>query len=155
MRNMLSVSGEGCELRRRTNDEEWLANKVALEIWGSPARPRPIAAALSWLMTSAIEGFAAYGAAMGPCIADPQNAHHDQGSRRDAVSAVPASNARHAPRQHITARLASLMSSIMPGRRERTLAAFRPDMVDDRILRDIGFPPYHDDDFVRDTDAET
>jgi hypothetical protein len=134
MRSLFRAFGGVAEFRRRTSNDAPPANDIAAVIWGPPAKPRPIEAAMSWLLQCLIEGMAAYGEAMCPCIADlpDRQAEHD----KQAGSLVPWPPAGRSRQGSVS-------------------ASFDPGSLDDRIRRDIGLPPHQADEFVRQMDTRT
>lgn len=135
------------------------ANSVILQIWGPPPKPRRFAAAMSWLMTSFIDGMAAYGEMICPCLVDLPDPHSDQ-KQPGAAAPWPlyrqsqpdeTSPPRPAPppaRSGIAVRLGRWLAWLRP-RRDHAPRAFAHERLDERTMRDIGLPPYHPDDLAR------
>lgn len=125
-------------------------NSVGLQVWGPPPKRRPFAAAMSWLVNYFIDGFAAYGEMICPCLVDMPDLPED---RKRPVSAAPwplyrrpqadeMSLPRAAPpaREGIGARVTRWLSWFRP-RRDHTPPGYLHERLDDRTLRDIGLPP--------------
>lgn len=161
MRILFTTSADNTEIRRFSSLDVPSANSVVRHIWGPPPKPRPVAAAMSWLTTSIVDGFAAYGEMICPYFIDLADPHADP---RQPGSAVPwplyreprsdeASLPQPAPppaREGITVRLARWLSWLRPQPRPEDAApGFERDTPDGRTQRDVGMPPYHPDDIDR------
>ena len=151
MQNYFVTSAEGTDAPP--------ANSVVLQVWGPPPKRRPFAAAMSWLVTYFIDGFAAYGEMICPYLIDPPDSHADQGLpgsvvpwplyRQPQPDETPVPPAAPRPtRDGIGIRLGRWLARLRP-RRDRAPSAFQHETLDDRMLRDIGMPPYHPDDLER------
>jgi len=133
-------------------------NSVVLHIWGPPPKPRPFAAAMSWLMTSFIDGMAAYGEMICPYLVDLPDPHTDQNQpgsgapwplyRQSQPNEPPPPAAPPPARGGIGARLARWLTWLRP-RRDQAPRAFEHERLDARTMRDIGLPPYHPDDLAQ------
>ena len=106
-----------------------------------PARP-PKASALSWLMTTVLEGFAAYAEAMHPVCYDlsehpdrrGQGEDTDFREREDVARSPTRQTASRGRSTSSTSRLATLWSRM----RERKPTMMELDILDERMLQDIG-----------------
>ncbi len=134
-------------------------DSVVLQIWGPPPKPRPFAAAMSWLINSFIDGMAAYGEIICPYLVDLPDPHADQAlpapvvpwplCRRPQSDETSPPRAAPPPARGGTAgRLARWLGWLHP-RRDHVPRAFEHKTLDDRTMRDIGLPPYHPDDLAR------
>jgi hypothetical protein len=162
MRTYFTTSAGGTEMRRYSSPDAPSANSAVLHIWGPPPKRRPFAAALSWLMTSAIDGFAAYGDMICPYLIDLPDPHTDQQQpgtaapsplcRRpqpDEPSLPPAAPPPPA-RGGITVRLARWLAWLrLQPRPDHAPPASGHETPDDRTPRDSGPPPWHPDDIDR------
>ena len=161
MRSIHRVTEEIAELRRIAAGGAPSVHHGPVPVRRAPSRSRSISAAISWLVTHLIAGFAAYGEAMYPCLVRPEEgadlqrgtldtrSTHEQ--RRDRVvpgplSSRPWPNEDEARSPALTAsgsrdqgafRLARLLWRRRTGRVENVPAASL-ERLDDRMLRDIG-----------------
>jgi hypothetical protein len=161
MRIIYRATEEIAELRRFTTDQAPSVHHGPISVRRTPSRSQSISVAMSWLVTCIIEGFAAYAEAMYPCLHDT-----DEGS--DLPNGLPDAHARHekhynrlvpwplsnqpwpyeveprpllltasGPRERIASRLVRLLWRERVGRGNR-VPTVRPEMLDDRMLQDIG-----------------
>lgn len=140
MRSMVRPASVSMESRRGAHDGIAPTNRS----W--------IAKAMSWLVTSAIEGMAAYGEAMCPCLADlpDRQAEHGMGNRSLVLLALSSQAqpdqavqkpARSMLRRRVNAGLSGLLSGVHAvGKTRRTPASSDLEVLDERILRDVDLP---------------
>jgi hypothetical protein len=154
MRTIHHTAGETAELRRWTVDAT--PSIKAASVWSPPelaaSRSRP--AAVSWLITCVIEGFARHAEAMYPCLVypgeetnrrtqepDPQSPWQmpDDRSWTWQHSRAPwARVARRSPSGRTVFRVMRFFKKLRWEHAKNRMPVIRLDSVDDRMLRDIG-----------------
>jgi hypothetical protein len=175
MRSIYRATEEIAELRRIAAGEAPSVHREPMSVRRVPSRSQSISVAMSWLVTFIIDGFAAYAEAMCPCVVDTdedtdlQSGTPDTHSRHEKpsdrlvprpLSSRPDSNEHEAQSSPLTAsgsrdrgafRLARLVWGKRLGRANR-VPAVSPEMLDDRMLHDIGLHREEVESFARQTD---
>jgi hypothetical protein len=154
MRTIDQTAGDTTELKRWTVDATPLTK--AASVWSPPelaaSRSRP--AAMSWLITCVIEGFASYAQAMYPCLVDPGDETTGRTQELDPQSPWQTPDDRSRTWQHsgqpwprvatrppsdrITFRVMRFLRMLRFGQTNHKVPVVRLDALDDRVLRDIG-----------------